>query len=55
MKTKTILSCFASIFFLFSHADAQKKEATSVKVEIKQDSVVNYRASKVNNPRFSNS
>ena len=43
MKTKTILSCFASIFFLFSHADAQKKEATSVKVEIKQDSVVNYK------------
>ncbi len=43
MKTKTILSFIASLIFLCSHANAQKKETTSVKVDIKQDTVVNYK------------
>lgn len=43
MKTKTILLCIASLFVLFFKADAQKKETTSVQVEIKQDSIINYK------------
>ena len=43
MKSKTILSCVASFIFLCSHANAQKKETTSVKVDIKQDTVINYK------------
>ncbi len=43
MKTKTILLSIASLFFLCFNADAQKKETTSVKVDIKQDSIINYK------------
>jgi len=44
MKSKKNLSCFASLFFLSFTVHAQiQKETTSVKVDIKQDTVINYK------------
>ena len=43
MKTKTVLPCIASLIFLSFTVHAQTTQTTSVKVNIKQDTIINYK------------